>query len=188
MQTERGWKAPYALSFLCLHLSHILPLPEEMLFQCQPPTGAGQIPGVAQEQGDTKQCYGEWEQGYTMWVFQIRRNWKRSTSPGSLLDKSGKMTFSELTWGNFGSGAQISLSFTFLKAGNRNILAVCVPDNFQSQVARSNQSSQLLGPSSSQRGRSDRGLWSAGCGTSPPLRAPNSTVSLWAHTLHSDCT
>lgn len=37
-----------------------------------------------------------------------------------------KMTLSEVTWGNSGGIAQINLSFTFQRAGNRNSLAVCV--------------------------------------------------------------
>lgn len=71
-----------------------------------------------------------------------------------------KMTLSEVTWGNSGGIAQINLSFTFQRAGNRNSLAVCVCvcGNFKSQVASSKQSSWLLGPSSSQCWRSDRGL------------------------------
>lgn len=38
--------------------------------------------------GDTKRCYGECEQGYTMRVFRIWGNAKRPTPSGSFLDKS----------------------------------------------------------------------------------------------------
>lgn len=48
----------------------------------------------------------------------------------------------------------------------------CVCGNFRSQAANANQSSWLLGPSSSQCGRSEGGLCSARCGTSSPLGAP----------------
>lgn len=157
---------------------HILPSAEKMPFQHHSETGAGQIPGAAQEQGDIKQCCGECEWEYTVWVIWIRGKEKWSTLPGRFLDKS---VSDDLLWVHSGKVWQHS----------PNQYKLYILESWQQEQpcsVCSNQGSWLLGPSSFQCGRSDGGLWSAGCGTSSPLTAPNCMVTLWAHMLHPDCT
>lgn len=123
--------------------------------------------------GDTKQYYGEYEQGYMMWIFWTSGKGKDPHHSAAFQMKPCKITFSKFTWGNPGSIAQINLTFTFQRAGNRNSL-------------------QCVHVAVLKAKRPARGFWAhhhlslgglmedsrAGCGTSSPLGAPKCMVSV----------
>lgn len=67
------------------------------------------------------------------------------------------MTFSEFTWGNSGCRAQIIGLYISESWQQEQPCNVCVAISEVRQTTNANQGSWLLGPSSSQRGRSEGG-------------------------------
>jgi len=127
--------------------------------RCCSQTGAGQFPGAAQEQGDAKRCCGECEPRHTTQVFWIGGNEKRSTLLGSFLDKSSSDELLRVHLGKFWQHSPDHFKLYISESWQQEqTCSVCVCDNFKSQAVSSDWSSWLLGPPSSQRGRSDGGL------------------------------